>query len=167
MKMRRQNIVRNQDGLTLIETLVASVILLVGLLTLAQLFGVAIKQNTDSGRDFTKAVALAEDKMEELNNLSFSDTTTNVSVNAPYPPTGKGLSQGGSTPPASTVTYYSDFVDQNGFRTTAADSLFTRQWQISDVSPSLKRIFVSVKRNRPNFGPPLEVKLVTLKAKED
>ena len=143
--------IADEAGLSLVETLVAMLILVVALLSLSELFGLAILLNKNHGRDASKATAFAHDKMEELNGLAFGDTTTSVTVDPPYPATGIGLSPGGSIPPGTPSTNYVDYLDQNGVRTTAANAAFTRQWQITAESGTLKRISVAVTSNR-SFG---------------
>ena len=137
-----------QDGFTLVEALVAMLILAFALVSLAHLFGVAIFLNKNQGRDATKTGAFAHDKIDELAALAFGDMTTNVTVNPPYPANGKGLSAGGSIPPAAPVSSYVDYLDRNGARTTPVNAFFTRQWQIADESTALKRITVTVTSNR-------------------
>ena len=79
--------VADEAGFSLVETLIAMFILVVALLALSQLFSMAIVLNKNGGRDATKTTVFAHDKMEELNSLAFGDTTTNVSVDPPYPAT--------------------------------------------------------------------------------
>lgn len=63
--------VKNQAGFTLLEVLIAMVILSVGLLALARFQLTVIKGNTDS-REITTAVVLAETKIEELMSGGFA-----------------------------------------------------------------------------------------------
>ena len=67
----RQDIRRKgQKGFTLLEFLIAVMVLSVGLLGMASLTGAMINFNR-TAYNSTKAVTLAEDKMEELRNLSY------------------------------------------------------------------------------------------------
>ncbi len=136
------------SGMTLVETMIAMLILAVGLLAMTQalVFSVAISKT--HGRDATKATASANDKMQELTGLQFTDTTTNVTVAAPFPANGVGLTAGGSIPPAGSVTGYVDYLDFAGTRTTQAAAAYTRQWQIIDDAANIKRIVVAVTSNR-------------------
>jgi type II secretory pathway pseudopilin PulG len=61
--MRRQS---SQAGFTLIEAAIASLILLVAIVFVAELFVTAMRQNRMS-RQFTHATAIAQSKLEELN----------------------------------------------------------------------------------------------------
>jgi hypothetical protein len=56
------------DGFSLVETLVATVLLVIAVVTLAQLFAVAARSNVAS-RDVTYATVLAGQKLEELRAL--------------------------------------------------------------------------------------------------
>lgn len=60
-------------GFTLLEVMISLVILSIGLLGLAALTATVIKTNSFSD-DFTTATTLAQDKLEELANLSFSNS---------------------------------------------------------------------------------------------
>ena len=60
-------------GFALLETLLASTILVVGVLSLAQLLTVAARANVAAGQ-VTTATILAADKMEELRGLPWGAT---------------------------------------------------------------------------------------------
>lgn len=141
-----RNKMSDESGLTLVETLIAILILTVGLLSLAQVLAYTLAASKTHGRDSSKATASAHDKMEELTNLQFDDTTTNITVNIPYTNDGVGLTAGGSIPPAAPVAGYVDYLNVSGFRTTLGNALYTRQWQIIDDGSvtDLKRIIVTV-----------------------
>ena len=63
----------NKHGFSLIETMIAMLILIFALVSMAQLLGLAIVVNKNQGRDAAKATGFAHDKMEELNGLAFDD----------------------------------------------------------------------------------------------
>lgn len=151
-------------GFTLIEALIAVLILTFGLLATAQVLAICLLINKNNGRDTSKTVTFAHDKMDELNSLGFTDTTTNLTVDPPYPPNGVGLTAGGSIAPAAPVAGYADFLDDGGSRTTQGNAAFTRQWQIINDAANLKRIMVSVTSDKSfQYGTPPKTTTVTYK----
>ena len=60
-----------QQGLTLIEAVIALLVTIVGLVSLAGLFTIAMKTNASS-RNMTTATVLAQDKLETLGTVSFA-----------------------------------------------------------------------------------------------
>ena len=67
---------RDERGFTLIETLVASIVLTVALVAVAQLMAVSIRLH-QTGRDSATAARLAQDKVEEMMKMNF---TTNPAI---------------------------------------------------------------------------------------
>lgn len=63
---KKQRINSRQAGFTLLETVIAALILTIGIVFVAQIFITAMKQNQTS-RQFTHATAIAQSKIEELN----------------------------------------------------------------------------------------------------
>ena len=59
---------KQEAGFTLIEAMIAAVVLLVAIVFVAQIFVTAMQQNKTS-RQFTHATAIAQSKIEELNAL--------------------------------------------------------------------------------------------------
>lgn len=154
----------DDSGMTLVEAMIAMFILLFGLLAMAQVLAFSIVASKTFGRDATKATAYAHDKMEELTGLNFIDTTANVTVAAPFPSNGVGLSGGGSIPPTAPTDNYVDYLDANGVRTTAGASAYTRQWQIVNDAANLKRIIVVVTSKKSfKYGAPPFTAAVTYK----
>ena len=82
-----QNRIKAQSGFTLVEVMIAISILTVGLLGVATMQMSAIRGNGFSN-DTTTALALAEEKMEQLLSLSYTDaelaasTTHEEEINA-------------------------------------------------------------------------------------
>jgi Tfp pilus assembly protein PilV len=143
--------------------MIALLILLYGLLALAQVLAFSVVASKTFGRDATKATAAAHDKMEELTSLDFSDTTTNVTV-AGFPANGVGLTAGGGIPPAAPVASYADYLDAAGVRTTATAAAYTRQWQIINDSSNVKRIIVAVTSKKSfKYGTAPSTTVVTYK----
>lgn len=69
----RNKSIKNQTGFTLIEVMIALVILAAGLLGLMTMQIVSIKANSFSS-EMTYTSMLAQQKLEELNNLPSTDT---------------------------------------------------------------------------------------------
>lgn len=69
---RKGRRVSNPEGFTILELLIATLILAVGLLGVAALQTVAIKGNMD-GKNYTVASSLIADKLDELRNGEFAD----------------------------------------------------------------------------------------------
>ena len=110
-------IIKNHNGFTLIEMLIAISILSFGLLGLAELQFIAIKGNKES-RDLTSAVILAETKVEEL----LKTGVTNLS---------NGIFHDTNNP-----------VNETG----APGGIFTRSWTIADYTGSthIKKITATI-----------------------
>jgi type IV pilus assembly protein PilV len=74
----------SQSGLTLLEVMIALVILSIGLLGLSGMQITSINAN-GSGFKSTTAVSLADQRMQQLKNLSFSDASLTAGVHAEAP----------------------------------------------------------------------------------
>src|SRR5512145_297820 len=134
--------IKDESGMTLVESMIAILILLGGLLTMAQVLTLSVVASKTHGRDAGKATAAAQEKIEELVGLQFSDTASDITVSPATAAGGTGLTAGGSLFPSATVQGYADYVTTTGSRTTAADAAYTRQWQITNNSATLKTIAV-------------------------
>lgn len=140
---------KEDSGMTLIESMLSILILLVGLLLLAQVLTMSIVASKTYGRDAGKATVSARDKMEELSGLDFADAA---------------LTAGGSIDPSSPATGYVDGLNADGTINTNGAPDYTRQWQIIDDSANLKRIIVSVTSSRSfDHGTPPSTVMVTEK----
>jgi Tfp pilus assembly protein PilV len=71
---------KNQRGFTLIETSISMVVMMVAGLAVSSLF-VFSTQNNVGGNERALAMALAQQQMEQLRSLSFSDTSLNAGTN--------------------------------------------------------------------------------------
>jgi prepilin-type N-terminal cleavage/methylation domain-containing protein len=165
---------RNQRGLSLLETMIAVSILLVAMAAIMSLFTVAVSQNTNQGEFGTRATEYCQDKMEQLLALSYGDSTTNTAVYPPAPTGGRGLGgllipvgnfRGGIDPNAP-VTFYVDYLDANGNLLTSSTGWFyKRQWRIDQIATDMKRISVlTIVRAQAGKGPLPSTTLVSLKA---
>jgi len=151
MKRRPKIIKRSERGIGLIETMVALLLILIGLLAVMSLFTIASAGNTTQGEYQTRATEYAQYKMEQLVRLSFSDSTTNTTVFPPAPTGGTGLGSGltpggsvGSVNAVSPVSGYVDYLDNAGNLLPGSSGWFyKRQWRIElDAASRMKTITV-------------------------
>jgi prepilin-type N-terminal cleavage/methylation domain-containing protein len=104
---RNINLLREKKGFSLLEVLIAMCLLAVAIMGMATLQSRGIRGN-DLGNRTTQAVALAQDKLEELINTSRSTSLA-----------------AGTTPDSSNP------IDETG----GAGGIFTRTWTINDGTP--------------------------------
>jgi len=148
MKDGRQTDRRSkQAGVTLIEVMIAVLILTIVSAGLLGVFSIAVSQNKSQGEYATRVTEYAQDKMEQLLALQFADTASNTTVWPTATTGGTGLSPGGAVPstnPApsgwftssSVVAGYVDYLDVNGNllgggATAPVGSFYIRVWQIT------------------------------------
>lgn len=112
----------DERGFSLIEVMVAIVILTVGLLSLAQMMVLSTNANTLSGR-MTSCSALAKEQLERLKAAPFYTDPVNR-VRNPF------LTAGGDV--NATVGGYSAFYDTDGQPAAAGNALFEVRWQVID-----------------------------------
>jgi type II secretory pathway pseudopilin PulG len=139
----------NERGLSLLETMIAVAILLVAITAVMSLFTVAVAQNANQGEYATRATEYAQDKMEQLLALDFTNVTTNTTVYPPVPLGGTGLNAGcagggcGSINLAAPLNGYVDYLSASGNLLPNANGWFyKRQWRIDLIAVDLKRVSV-------------------------
>jgi prepilin-type N-terminal cleavage/methylation domain-containing protein len=98
--------IRDDRGFTLIEVMVAAVVLTVALVALAELLAVSVKMH-QLGRNSAQAARLAQDKFEQLMKLNFG-TAPSIQVN------------NANTLGANTANYFD----------VPASSGYTRRWRV-------------------------------------
>jgi hypothetical protein len=162
MKRRPTIVKRSERGIGLIETMIALLLILIGLLAVMSLFTVASAGNTTQGEYQTRTTEFAQYKMEQLLQLSFSDSATNTTVFPPAPTGGTGLGSGltpggsvGSVNPASPVSGYVDYLGNGGDLLPSSSGWFyKRQWRIDlDATSRMKTITVlAIARNAAGPG---------------
>ena len=157
----KPNLKRSARGISLIETMLAVLILLFGLVSVMSMFAVAVTQNANQGEFGTRTTEYAQDKMEQLLGLNFTDSTTNTAVYPPAATGGTGLGASltaggtvGSVNTASPATGYVDYLDFRGnLLANSTGWFYKRQWSISlDATGTLKTIRV-VAITRAQAGP--------------
>lgn len=135
----------DQSGFSILEVLVASIILMVGVIALAQLFIVSTSANRVA-RATTATMVIAQQKMEQLRGMTWgfdvlglpiSDTTTDISA-VPFTSAGSGLAPS----PPGTLTQntpgYVDYLDQYGNWVGSGSNppqgtVYIRRWSIEPL----------------------------------
>jgi hypothetical protein len=153
-KFQRKQIVRLRErGSALVEMMMASLLLLVGIVPLAGVFSVAVATSAGRGDIATRTALNAQDKMEQLLALSFADGAANTTVYPTAAAGGTGLGGAmagnatvGSVDPAAPVAGYVDYLTSQGvLQITAPGAMYRRQWSVStDATGNLKTITVLV-----------------------
>jgi prepilin-type N-terminal cleavage/methylation domain-containing protein len=148
----------SQTGMSLLETMIALAILLIASVGIITMATVAISTTENQGHLAARTAEYAQDKMEQLNSLSYGDTTTDTTTFPPSSTGGSGLAIGGSSNPSSPVTTpgtgYVDYLDLSGQPSTSTGSwYYIRVWQISSFSTNLKQITVTTKVRRQVGAP--------------
>ncbi len=150
--LRAKNGMQNERGFSILETMIATMILFIGISGLMALFAVAAAKNVQQGNQATRCTEYAQDKMEQLLALSYTPTSTDLtsqvvgSVTIPSPvmvaPSGCGLTPGGSVNPLSPSTGWVDYVNPkdlthtDGISGTATGAQYMREWQIRLPMPT-------------------------------
>jgi hypothetical protein len=140
-------------GTTLIETLVATCILLILMAGLLGMAGIATSITENQGHLAARTTEDAVDKMEQLLDLTYGDAQSNTTVFPSTSAGGTGLAVGGSFDPAAPVVGYADYLDANGnilcttgtpcTATPPVSWYYKRVWQITSPSANLKQITVT------------------------
>ncbi len=128
-----------EDGFTLVESLVAIVVLVFGLIAVTNLLVVAASSNTVANQS-TGATSSASERMEILRNMQFAtllaaaggSLTANVGAVGPCSPPGAGPIP---LPPAT----YNCFDDVPG-----VGRIVTR-WQLTPVAGTGRMVFIQVR----------------------
>ena len=154
----------SETGSTLAEVLVATLVLVTGVLGMAQMLTVSTATNL-SARNNTFATVLAEQKLEQLRALAWgfdvqglpvSDFTTDTALPTESPVGGTGLSPSPADALQRNRQGYVDHVDAQGRivgrdEIPPEDGVYTRRWSIEPLptNPNNTLILqVLVTRNR-------------------
>ena len=180
----------SESGFSLLETLIATLLLAGGLLATAQMFALATTGNIAAQRS-TYTATLAQEKMEQLRGLTWGfdvlglpsqDYMTNISVEPPSN-NGVGLQPSPGNALSANVEGYVDYVDRTGNSlgggpVAPANTTFVRRWSIEPLptNPNNTLIFqvlVFALGDRPaaGQGPVLdrvrdETRLVSVKTRK-
>lgn len=130
-------------GFTLLETLIATGLIVTAVAGLAQLFALSVRFTRDAGQ-FGVALVAAQDQLELLRSLAFGYDEGGV------PMTDAGLQPSPADTLARDVERYVDWVDDGGSVVAGAfGAAFVRRWRVSAIAvddPELLAIDVCVYR---------------------
>jgi prepilin-type N-terminal cleavage/methylation domain-containing protein len=181
---------RNSDGFSLMEVLVATLLLAIALTTLAQLFAMSTRSNLGA-RSTTYTTVLAQQKLEELRALTWgydtqglpiSDVATNTAVSPETANGGTGLAPSPAGVLGTNTNGYVDYLDQFGAKlgggtNPPANTVFIRRWSVEPLPSNPNNTIVlqvlvtrSNARGAADNGPglvlPEETRLVTVKTRK-
>ncbi len=150
---------RSEAGTSLMEVMIASAILITLMAGLMSMMALAIKTTENQGHLAARTTEYAQDKMEQLLALAFTD---GVSDTRTFPATGSGgsgLAVGGSIDVNSPTALYVDYLDENGNLLTSTGTtapsgwFYKRVWKVEYItgSTTLKKITVATATSR-GFG---------------
>ena len=167
---RLRHLVDDEKGTTLIETSIASGILLVTLAGLLSMGSIATMHTENQGHLAPRTTEYAQDKMEQLLALAYTDTTSNTVTFPATAAGGSGLAVGGST--TTPTNLYVDWLAQDGSLLgggTAAPAtwFYRRTWAVAQPTATMKQISVTVTvRAGANGFLPATSTVVALKASQ-
>jgi len=156
------------DGFTLIETVVATGILVTAMAGIAQLFALSVRSTQDTGSQ-SAALTAAQDQLEVLRSLAFTYDPVGSPVTDP------GLGSSGTLSLDEDTSGFVDYLNAEGVvvDVDADDSGvgFTRRWRVSSIdafAPEALAIEVCVFRfPADGLAPPrAEACLATVRARQ-
>ena len=120
-----------QSGFTLLETLIATGLIVTAVAGLAQLFALSVRFTRDAGQ-FGVALVAAQDKLETLRSLAFGYDEGGE------PTTDPGLRVSPAHTLAGDVEPYVDWLDERGSvvggASGAAGAAYVRRWRIGEIA---------------------------------
>jgi Tfp pilus assembly protein PilV len=145
----------SEGGFSLVETIIASSVMIAGVVTLAQLFVMSTRTNV-AAKSTSIAAVLAQQKMEQLRSLEWgfdalglpnTDTTTDTTKVPMSNTGGTGLSpspavltaDGNSTTLSKNVVGWVDYIDKygtslgGGTTTPPAGASYIRRWSVEPL----------------------------------
>jgi len=138
---------RSESGITLIETTIAASILLIAMLGLLSMGALATRFTENHGHLEARTTEYAQDKMEQLLALAYTDSASNTVVFPATASGGTGLTIGGSVNTSAPVNGYVDWLGADGSllgggTTQPAAWQYQRVWLVESPSTGIKRITV-------------------------
>jgi len=130
--------------------LFATVILTIAATGVLALFGSSMMVSSTQGDHGTRTTEYAQDKMEQLMTLNFSDTASDPTQYPTAASGGHGLTAGGSINPSSPATGYVDYITGDGTPTqSSTNAAYIREWLVADdgnTPHQIKTITVMVQK---------------------
>jgi hypothetical protein len=139
---------KTESGSTLIETVIATALLLVVMIGLLSMAALATVYTENHGHLEARTTEYAQDKMEQLLALVYTDHATNTIVFPAVAPGGTGLAVGGSANTATPQDGYVDWLAQDGSllgggTAPPANWFYQRVWEVSQLTAGVKEIKVT------------------------
>lgn len=148
-------------GVTLVETMIAVLVAFIAMASVGAVVFSSMVANKNQGTETTRITALAQEKIEQLVRLAYSDTTTNTTLINDTgwaigltPNTSTDLTQLTDCPATGSANIgYVDFLDNNAQPLSGACATaiaggfgYLRRWKITTVSgvTGLKQVTVVV-----------------------
>jgi hypothetical protein len=103
-----------EQGTTLVEVVIASAILVTLMAGLMSMAGIAISTTENQGHLAARTTEYAQDKMEQLLALAYTDTASDTRTFPAGSSGGTGLAPGGSYDVDNPVALYVDYLDSDG-----------------------------------------------------
>lgn len=141
---------QSDAGSYLIETMIATSLLLVVIGGLGSMALTGMMTTENQGHLAARTTEYAQDKMEQLLVLAFGNSVSDTRVFPAVDSGGSGLAIGGSSNPATPQSKYVDYLNKAGTLipevggAEPADWYYKRVWQISPAATNLKQITVTV-----------------------
>jgi hypothetical protein len=139
---------KSERGTTLIETVIAVALLLVVMIGLLSMAALATVYTENHGHLAARTTEYAQDKMEQLLALVYTDATSDTVLFPAATTGGTGMSIGGSSDTAAPVNGYVDWLAQDGTLlgggvTPPATWFYERAWQITALTGAVKQVTVT------------------------
>jgi Tfp pilus assembly protein PilV len=139
---------KSERGTTLVETAIASGILLVVMAGLLGMAALATTYTENHGHLEARTAEYAQDKMEQLLALAYGDSVSNTVVFPATATGGSGLTVGGGLNTSSPVNLYVDWLARDGTllgggAAQPADWFYERVWQVTQATANVKQITVT------------------------
>jgi hypothetical protein len=132
----------------LIETLAATALILIAIAGMGSMGVVGMTSTENQGHLAARCTEYAQDKMEQLLVLAWTDTDADTRVFPAAGVGGTGLAVGGSAVTTAPAAGYVDYLDQSGNLLPSgagvpANWYYVRAWSVTSPSVNLKQITVT------------------------